>query len=481
MLLVKTAQNKRIIACPCPRSSAQGVRTGMTLAHARALITRQPIIEAEHDPVHDDLALRQLAGWAIRFAPIVAVDPPDGLTLDVTGCDRLYPGERRMLNAIGNSLERLGISNRVCVASTVAGAWACARFRNDERTIVPAGSERVAIEPLPIEALRIDAETAQALHEVNIDRVGEVLALPRLELAARFSSTLLERIDQALGETAEVIETLHPAEPIAVERVFSGAVTNLESLFIVGRELIEEAAAELLRRESGALRIDVTLTRLDAVPIVLSCRLSRPSRDVKHLFSLLKPKLETVNMGYGIERVELFVTAAKRIAHRQRTEFGQAQHDSPLDHAAGELIDTLSQRLGAERALRLQVRETHVPERAAKLTPAMNDAVNGSAHARAALVDADRPSQLLARPELIEVMAITPDGPPVWLRWRGSEHRIASAAGPERVSGEWWTAGLEDADDKWRDYFKVQDERGRWLWIFRAQHTRRWFAHGEWA
>ena len=92
---------------------------------------------------------------------------------------------------------------------------------------------------------------------------------------------------------------------------------------------------------------------------------------------------------------------------------------------------------------------------------------------------------LLAQPEPIQVMATTPDGPPQWLRWRGVEQRIVSSAGPMRLAPQWWKASRNRAIEPpshqgTRDYFKVQDEAGRWLWIFRRLDTSRWFVHDVW-
>ncbi len=111
------------------------------------------------------------------------------------------------------------------------------------------------------------------------------------------------------------------------------------------------------------------------------------------------------------------------------------------------------------------------------------------------IIDADRPPVLLDRPEPVTVMALTPDGPPVRLRWRGMEQRITASAGPERIACEWWhlapgeyiggqrhvgtKARRHEVGD--RDYFKVQDERGCWLWVYRVVETGQWFVHGLWA
>jgi hypothetical protein len=38
-----------------------------------------------------------------------------------------------------------------------------------------------------------------------------------------------------------------------------------------------------------------------------------------------------------------------------------------------------------------------------------------------------------------------------------------------------------DFSGETRDYFKVQDEQGRWLWIYRVLEQGCWFVHGLWA
>lgn len=96
---------------------------------------------------------------------------------------------------------------------------------------------------------------------------------------------------------------------------------------------------------------------------------------------------------------------------------------------------------------------------------------------------------LYDRPELIEVLSIAPEGPPHQLRWRGEEHAIIASTGPERIDEEWWrsglaavvatNAGVECAAG--RDYFRIQIDDGRWLWIYRQLEIGHWFVHGEWA
>src|SRR6185369_6335879 len=68
-----------------------GLEPGMTLADARA---RVPMLEAvEKDEAADRAWLERLADDCLRYTPMVALDPPDGLILDVTGCIHLFRSE----------------------------------------------------------------------------------------------------------------------------------------------------------------------------------------------------------------------------------------------------------------------------------------------------------------------------------------------------------------------------------------------------
>src|SRR3546814_15739441 len=80
--------------------------------------------------------------------------------------------------------------------------------------------------------------------------------------------------------------------------------------------------------------------------------------------------------------------------------------------------------------------------------------------------DWPRPPRLLDRPELIETVALLPDHPPVSFTWRGVRRRVKRADGPERLFGEWWKRDAELVAV--RDYFRVEDDVGERVWIYRA-------------
>ncbi len=508
---------ERVARC-CERAAADGVHAGMTLTHARALIAEgaggaegaegaegagAPHVEPV-DAARELRALKRLATWALRFSPIVAVDPPDGLLMDIAGCERLFHGERRLVNLVGNSVAGFGVRGRVATAETYGGAWAVARFGDAERTVVAAGSIRSALASLPIEGLRLEPAACDALHEVGIVTIDEILTLPRLELATRFEPDVLLRIDQALGEAFETIEPVRRIGIPRVERSFDGPVRALEGIMQTVQDLVDGLVRELAQRESGATALELTLVRANSASVRETLALSRPSRSARHLWSLLRPRVERINLGFGIESITLAAPRVGRLRHAQSQRWcsgDAAGSPGADDRSLGELLDVLAGRIGREATVRAELVESHVPERAFRVCAAVEAGPlrrdrAGTRERGAACTASERPSILLDPSEPIDVIALVPDGPPSRLRWRNETLRVTASFGPERIEGEWWGESDEATERRSdegetlasvatcasaRDYFRIQDEKGRWLWIYRALESGRWFLHGEWA
>ncbi len=537
IILYEETRGRRLVACCCPRAAASGIRPGMTVAHARALLHEGGAVVEPHRPRRELAQLRALARWAIRFSPIVATDPPDGLLINIAGCQRLFGGEERLAGMIAGQLGGLGFQARVAAAPSFAAARAVARFGGSRCIVIAEGEERRAMEVLPVEALGLNPETAAALREVGIEQVGHLLDLPRASVAARFGRELLLRIDQALGRAPEVIHPIRYRAPPSADRVFDGPATQPEAIESSARELLAELAVILEERQCGAREVVLEIQRSGAPPSLLAIVLGRPSRDVRHLWSLLQVKLESVDLGFGAERLRLSAPRLGKLPHQQirlQESFSPGENDSWSPRALDEVLDVLSNRLGAQRVLRAEPVESHLPERGFRMRPAMEP---GSVAATEPGSFLDRPSLLLEPPEPIVVVAMAPEGPPSWFRWRGREQRVTASAGPQRLAEEWWGRGgagrsprrprkfgetyarayerfwrgvgdcppgdcppplLQQEGDrqegdsphfrrrKWglspaRDYYKVQDEQGRWLWIYRALEQGGWYVHGVWA
>src|SRR5579885_2642609 len=181
--------NAEVLTAVDDAAERLGLSPGLALAQARAM---HPAIDAiEEDAAADAALLEQIADWCLRYTPLVACDAPDGLLLDISGCAHLYGGEDALAADLSGRLEKAGFAYRIAIAGTIGAAWAAAHFGQPGSHA--CGSERDLLGPLPLAALRLDADTVAALARVGLKRIGDVIDLPRSPLAARFGSELLDR------------------------------------------------------------------------------------------------------------------------------------------------------------------------------------------------------------------------------------------------------------------------------------------------
>ncbi|MFN5759283.1 MAG: DUF6504 family protein, partial [Sphingomonadaceae bacterium] len=164
-------------------------------------------------------------------------------------------------------------------------------------------------------------------------------------------------------------------------------------------------------------------------------------------------------------------------------QLGLTGKDSPA-RAVGLLTDRLSVRLGAERVRRFAAADSHIPECAGFTVPVARPVLpladpSGTLEAGEPPL---RPVHLMDPPQIVQVIAEVPDGPPRRFRWRRQVHDITAYEGPERLSAEWWKR--RDGAGLTRDYYRVEDSEGRRFWLFRHGLYGRekdkpdWYLHG---
>ncbi len=469
-------------------AEALGLHPGMPLADARAI--HPPLEIAAADAPGDEAALIKLALWARRFSPLTRAEQPDGFTIDITGCAHLFGGEDGLIDDLARHLDRFGLTAQVALAPSIGAAWAFAHFSAKPRVIVHENCLRRALAPLPIAALRIDADARQGLQKVGLKYIGDLLEKPRAPLATRFGKELLLRLHQALGEDSETFHALTPAPLTRVAQHFADPLLTLQDLEHVTHLLTRELGAALQRLGKSARHVELTLFRVDGWSNTLPIRTSRGSQDGAHFSRLFCGRLDRFSdhAGFGFEFALLCAFETERADHTQHCLH---EDRAEVDEAAlTPLIDRLVNRFGPHSVARFVPRASYIPERAAGPVSVMRErgptkAADWHTHARA-LYDGTpfgRPLLLFVHPEPIDVIVEMPDNPPERFEWRRIPHRVARAEGPERLGPEWWRTG-GDTRPATRDYYRIEDEAGQRFWIFREglydrqTNTPRWFVHG---
>jgi protein ImuB len=446
----------------------------MPVAQAQAMVPG--LVIAPADPDDDARALADLAAWCLRYAPLTAPDPPDGVWIDATGVTHLFAGEAALLDNIVEHLARGGITTRAAIADTPGAAWAVARHGETPTTVVPVHGAVVALRPLPLRALRLPEDILDGLGRVGFERIEQLLAAPRGPVTLRFGPMVMRRFDQALGRGVEPIEAVPPSEAITCRLAFPEPLLTREALAEMIRKLTTKACVALERRGQGARRLLLIFERVDRTQQSVCVGTARPNRHPAHLTKLLDEQLEHVDPGFGVEAMRLSMPVVEPLGLSQTKARIIADETDAADLSV--LVDRLANRLGTGRLYRAAPVESNVPERSVRRIAALSPP-SAIGWPRAL----PRPARLLKHPQPVQALAMLPDHPPAQFVWRRRRYRIRRADGPERIAGEWWKRDCERCAT--RDYWQVEDEQGRRFWLYRsgdavdpATGDLRWFLHG---
>ncbi len=447
------------------------VTIGMVLADAKVIIPS--LLYFDDKPELAPKLLKGIAEWCIRYSPVAAIDLPNGLILDITGCTHLWGGEASYMTEINKRLSGFGYHTRIAIADTVGTAWAIARFGRD-KNIIESGQQTTALLTLPPTALRIEAETVERLEKLGLRQVSSFINMPRSALRRRFGQHFLKRLDQATGYEEETIQPVKPIEPYQERLPCLEPIITATGIEIALKRLLEMMCHRLQREGKGLRKAIFKGYRLDGKIEEIAIGTHRPSTNFMHLFKLFENKIATIEPALGIE---LFVLESPKVERLSPMQEKLWDNTGGLnDIGFSELLDRISGKFGENCIHRYLPDEHYWPERSFKITSSLAEKTSTSWKA-----EKPRPLQLIAKPERIEVTAPVPDYPPMHFRYKGKLHKIAKADGPERIESEWW---LQEGQH--RDYYYVEDEEGRRYWLFRSGHyddgkTWQWFIHGFFA
>ncbi len=462
------------------RGQGLGLHSGLTLADARSRVPRLAVMET--DPAADARLLDRLADACDRYTPLVALDPPDGLILDITGCTALFGGEEALARDLRARLSRIGMVSRIGLAGTPDAARALARFAAAAGI---ADDGTVSLRGLPIAALDAPAETAAALARAGLKRIGDLAGRPSRPLAARFGEELVRRLRCVLGHEDRRITPRRPVPDCIVERAFADPIARQSDIEATLASLLEKACRMLEKRGGGGRLFEASFFRADGEVRRIAVAAGRPQRTPQTVMRLLREMRDALtdplDPGFALYLIRLAVPLFEPLA-QQQADFAQGERG---DEDVAALTDRLVARFGRERVLRFAPNDTHDPLRAFRFVPAPDAGAKADGWPLPEAGEPPlRPLQLFAAPQRIEALAEVPDGPPLRFRWRGALHDVARAEGPERIAPEWWRATPETPV---RDYYRVEDGRGRRFWLFRAglygnpAQSPSWFLHGLFA
>ena len=509
MVLYERIKGGMRLASIDPEAGRAGLHLGQNLADARAMLPGLTVREIDRPLLEAIFA--DFADWHSNASPLVAVMSDvtafGDLVLDITGVAHLFGGERAMLRLLLTRLRTLGYTIAGAIAPTIGAAWAVSHFARSQ--VVEAADLQTVLDALPVNALRLSPDQASGLIKMGLKTIGQLRLRDRKALQARFGLSLLERLDQAYGQLEESMTPRLPVAERYAERRFPDPIGLMDDVLMTAHDLAIQLGLRLETEGLGAQAFHLFLYRVDHTVMAMSVNSARLTRDPHHITQLFSNRSERLegeyDPGFGIDMIRLAASSTGDLDGVQLGAFATRDGARDLD----QLQDRMSSRLGTLAVLRTQFVASHLPERAARLVPAMVHHTFISVQPPAL----NRPLRLLPVPEAIAINAEVPDGLPASMIWRRVGYRLIKASGPERLGAEWWRTKerlqlvpppqpkppqpgvkpdkppyipdlpLFDPEAMTRDYYIAEDGVGRRFWIYRQgldAHTQ-WYLHGFFA
>ena len=464
---------KRRVSVANGAAQAAGVRSGHGLAAALALA---PTLEwIERDPALETEALAGLAQWALQYTSQVT-GIAHGLLLETGGSARLFGGLSTLTRLLATDLAAQGFAATLATSPTPTGARMLAASGLATHLDTLSGLH-ATLPGLPVTALQSATGYAATFATLGLSTLADVLALPRDGLKRRFSHTLVDELDRALGRTPDPVQAMVFPETFRTTLTLPAPAESAEALQFACARAFRQLEGFLRARRQAVDRIDLTLHHERARPgmpagahSTLTLSFLEPTASGERFNLILRERLNHTALTHRVERIGVSTPHASTA-----TEATRALLPEPARPAQGlaALLERLNARLGPGTLETLEPNADHRPGHASLRGNATAPRHVAALHAAARDATPGAPAWGPRPVWLVE--------PPLPLREIGGKPHhdgpLTLMAGPERIESGWW-----DGDTVTRDYFIAQTAARALVWIFRERNLPTgWFLQGYFA
>ena len=447
-----------------------------------------------------------------------------GVIFDAEGLARIFGTP----DHIGHEVQRLAaerqLSIRVAVAGTTTAAWLLVRHSRKPVTVVEAGREAAALATLPVDALLTVRDLAPMAEDVRIQRVargrnfraapspmrqsntgftkehaqvlstlarwgirtlGDLAALPRAELRARFGALGTRMHEVALGLDRQPMVPGEPARRFVERLELEWPIEGLEPLSFVLARLCESLSKQLEQADRGAVSITTRLALVSKTGFERTLHLPAAMRDAKVLRTLILLDLEshpveqgkgqraegkgegegdrgkeTTLASAGIDAVELEV----EVSPGRITQGALFVRTLPSPETLSTLVARLGALMGEHRIGSPQLKDTDDEREIGQEQFRVREVREGSVRKVHEVREVReggsvRMLRRLRRPTAIRMATI----------------EVVAKAGPWRTSGKWWRRDGATWD---RDAWDMELTDGRLVRVSRNRLTNNWELEG---
>ncbi len=433
-----------------------GIRHGMGVATARALVDHAALQLFERNPASEQQSLQQLSCWAYSLCPDLHHWRSDSLLLEAGSCLRLYGGAAPLLWHIQSGLNQRGYSANLALADTPRAAWLLSFLLEQDARLDTQSPLDTRLAPLPLKLLETDFSSAVgSLQRAGLTTFGSIMTLPVAALTRRCGTAFSTFLLKTTGREPDLLPPFHPPATFSDQHWFGYEVKANAELLPAMQRLLQSFCNYLRHSQQQTTVIHWQLTAIDGRLYPLRILSESSDSRWESWYYLSQLQLERLQLKAGVEGLTLHCDSLSPICDRAPA--------SDLFQAAGQredpanLLDRLRNRLGNDAVKRITCLDEHLPELALAVS---HDTPPPPARAPA---HHQRPFWLLPTPVPLNRQQADPCLRP---------HDFTLIYGPERIEDNWWQTSA------CRDYYIARAVNGEYYWLFHDRRENCWFLQG---
>src|SRR4029077_11498070 len=289
-VVVNETTLKGIVAEASEEAAARGIVAGMTSAQAMAGV--RGVVIPPGFPAQEYCFNQILVQIALALSPDVELCCDGACIADLR---RVRKGTcwQQLADEQVAHLRTLGLSAMMGVAPTPDLAFIAARGAHPSAVIYNPGAFASS---LPIEILEPPDEFLRILHGWGIRRVGEFLALPKMETIERLGPTAEALRRKVSGRNKRLLRLFRPVPEYAEAFDFNCEIETTEPLLFLLRRFLEGVCGRLRTVYRVAQRMVLRLPLENGASHDRVFSIPAPTADVEVLFRILHTHLEDLKL-----------------------------------------------------------------------------------------------------------------------------------------------------------------------------------------
>jgi protein ImuB len=425
------------VICSLNRSAwRKGAACGMTRQEAES-IAGVRLLQRSNET--ETAARAVMLECASHFSPRIedaSYGTACSLVLDIAGTRLLFGPAESLAHRLRDALASVGFHTSIAVSANFHTAQLKAAASRGV-VVVSAGEEASALSNLPLSVLALPAAHAETFAIWGIRTLGELSALPEVDLIARLGQQARQWRSLARGVEPHTFQPIEPEFTLKEFCEFENPIEQVDSLLFVGTRmiecLVERAAGRALSLAS--IKVQMKLEGGNFYEGVIRPALA--SSDRKFLLKLLQLEFAA----HPPQAAVLSLTLVAEAGQSSKMQLGLFAPQTPEPSRLDVTIARLRAIVGEERVGSPVLEDTH--------RPGSFRMESFAVPARSATAKAEHPRIALRRmrPPLPVSVTLQANKP---AQFRSSEdnYKVTVAYGPWRTSGCWWSTESWD-DEEW--------------------------------